>query len=95
MSKMTLSNAEKEKNCTVIILAATFYRKTLILVRKKIRKVNKYRHFARKGFETLLRDSFRMLNPKTNVGKLRNDILMTEFTYFQNGHQKSWNLTHF
>ena len=25
-----------------------------------------------------------MLNPKTNVGKLRNDVLMTLFAYFEN-----------
>ena len=34
-----------------------------------------------------------MLYPNTNVGELRNDVLMTIFTYFQNSHQKSWNLT--
>ena len=36
-----------------------------------------------------------MLSPKTNVGKLRNDLLMTLFAYFQNGRQKSWNLTYY
>ena len=29
-----------------------------------------------------------MLNPKTNVGKLGNGVLMTSFAYFQNGRQK-------
>ena len=36
-----------------------------------------------------------MLSSKTNVGKLRNDVLMTKFAYFQNGRQKSWNLTYY
>ena len=35
-----------------------------------------------------------MLNPKTNVGKLRNGVLVTLFAYFQNDLQKSWNLTY-
>ena len=33
-----------------------------------------------------------MLNPKTNVGKLRNDVFMSKFAYFQNGRQNIKNL---
>ena len=34
-----------------------------------------------------------MLNPTTNAGKLRNDVLMTLFAYFQNGLQNHGNIT--
>ena len=32
-----------------------------------------------------------MLNPKTNVGKLKNGVFTILFAYFQNGHQNEEN----
>ena len=34
-------------------------------------------------------------NLVTNVDKLRNDILMMKFAYFQDAPQKLWNLTYY
>ena len=34
-----------------------------------------------------------MLNQKSNVGKMTNEVLMKLIAYFQNGRQKSWILT--
>ena len=48
-----------------------------LLVREQTQKSLQEQAFCEeKGFDTFIRGIFGILNPKTNVGKLRRDVLM-------------------